>query len=72
MKKNVAFVDKPLPLPHPTKAEFNRICHKLLLRSNLCEFEAFKFPNTDLPLKDGCNEDEEIAKEKGFVFFVMY
>lgn len=64
-------MDKPLPLPHPTKADFNRIFHKLLLRSNLCEFEAFKFPNPDLPLEAECSESEDIAKEKGFSLFVM-
>lgn len=47
IKKKIVFIDKPLPLPHPTKADFSKICHKLLLRSNLCEFEAFKFPTTE-------------------------
>lgn len=67
MKKKVAFVDKPLPLPHPTKADFSRICHKLLVRTNLCEFEAFKYPNLDVPAEETeCSQNsEETIEQKG-------
>lgn len=66
-KKKVIFIDKPLPLPHPSKADLSRICHKLLLRSNLCEFEAFKFPTPDSVIKQDdsteVEENESITKE---------
>lgn len=74
IKKKVVFIDKPLPLPFPTKADFSRTYHKLLLKSNLCEFEAFKYPNEDTVTENADNtkmEEESTKKENG-LFFLLY
>lgn len=65
VRKKVVFIDKPLPLPHPTKADFNKICHKLLLRSNLCQFEAFKFPNAETIIESETKEANSTEKKAG-------
>lgn len=75
IKKKVVFIDKPLPLPHPSKANFSRICHKLLLKSNLCQFEAFKFPSPDIEIENADNSEEiEGVTEKGLfcIFFLLH
>lgn len=59
LKKKVVFVDKPLPLTHPTKVNLSKICHKLLLRSNLCGFEAFTFSGLDLPSEKASSSENE-------------
>lgn len=41
--KNVVFIDKPLPRKHPTNAYFSNKCVKLMLRTNFCKYEAFRY-----------------------------
>lgn len=43
--KNVVYIDKPLPKKHPTNAYFSHKCTKLMLRTNFCKYEAFRYKN---------------------------
>ncbi|GJQ87364.1 hypothetical protein Trydic_g17408 [Trypoxylus dichotomus] len=48
--KKVVFIDKPFPSQTPTIFELNETCFKVMLKSNFCDSEAFKFPNVETPI----------------------
>ncbi|GLV32446.1 hypothetical protein CBL_00845 [Carabus blaptoides fortunei] len=60
-KKNIIFVDKPLPQRVMSRMELNMKCRKVLLQTNMCLSEAHRF---NIPQMRSKNSDDDVVDKK--------
>ncbi|CAH0556148.1 unnamed protein product [Brassicogethes aeneus] len=62
-KKKVVFIDKPLPIKTPNRLDIINICMKKLIKTNLCEYEAFQYPVPDIPADMNAEERNKLEHQ---------